>query len=125
MATTFTVIYTDLTLATAEKFDTLMSVDFGSTFSSGSASGSFTVSTLNAALLSHGLRPHEQASALLYVQGIVSRDGTVLPFLSGTYVSGVLSGSVVKACNSGSVYDEGTDLSAAGKLGYMIVTAKK
>jgi len=131
----YTVLYTDICGKTPETFDTLLSVNFGSTYSSLLASASFGVDKLNAALLTYGKQAHETASYILKAECEPSRDGTVWPVLSGTFVTGVdfphWSGSAgadgvapyIKASNTGSIYDEATDLSAVGKTAYLYIKA--
>lgn len=126
MAVTYTCLYSELNLKTPEKFESLLSVNYGTLYSSAAASGSFGATQLNAALLAAGYNAHETASQVLYVSPMPSRDGTVLPLFSGTFVANAgFSGSVLKALITGSLYHEGADLSDAAKTAYILVGAKR
>jgi hypothetical protein len=135
----YTCLYTDLCLRTPPDgvFDVYASVNFGSTYSSLFASASFGVDKINTMLSEYGKQDHETASYILSIEGIPSCDGTVLPLASGTFVAksgdtlGYWSGSsgtdgvapYIKASQTGSVYDEGTDLSADDKTAYLWIKA--
>jgi hypothetical protein len=133
--TVYTCLYTDLCLRTPPDgvFNVYASVDFGSTYSSLAASASFGVDKINTMLSAYGKQSYETASYILSIEGISSRDGTVLPVASGTFVAksgdtlGHWSGSAgapyIKASQTGSIYEEATDLSAAGKTAYLWIKA--
>jgi len=130
----YTILYTDLSAKTPDVFETYMSVDFGSTYSSLLASASFGVDKLNNALSAFGKLAHETATYILSVDGIPSRDGTVYPVMSGTWATSPVphwSGSAgadgdspyILASLTGSIYDEATNLSAVAKKAYLKVKA--
>ena len=135
----YTCLYTDLSLRTPPDgvFNIYASIDFGSTYSSLAASASFGVDKINTMLSAYGKQSYETASYILSIEGVPSRDGTVLPLASGTFVAksgdtlGHWSGSsgadgvapYIKASQTGSIYDEGTDLSAVGKTAYLWIKA--
>lgn len=132
MAFTYSVLYSDLSLETPKVFNTYLSVNFGTLYSSLDASASFGPSQINTALLAAGYKVHETCSSILYVQPMLSRDGTVMPCFSGTWNSnGYWTGSTtayngfLKASLTGSIYDEETDLSAVGKTAYILVGCKR